>query len=207
MEVRRTSFIAGVSLALLMALGAAMTPAILRGASGAVDRVMRPDIAWTGQTGRLELHDFAYAALAYRWSPGAANHERLRTTHGLLLSRIEDWTTGAFGAFVETSPERIALLEKIVLHTLKAENLFARLNEPIIADRLFKLIGEIEPLLDQMAEQAFARGVRDRAVSGERLLLLQNVHQGVTTALMISGLLLAWLLARKGLVAGCRHNL
>jgi hypothetical protein len=188
-----------IALTLFMGL-ATMTSAMMHSVSSAPDRTARQDIIRISQAARLELQDLAYAAMEYRWSPATANHEHLQTAHGILLSRIEDWTKGAFGAFVETSPERIALLEAIVQHALKAESLFPRLSDPAIADALFKLVGEIEPLMAQMADQAFANDISDRVTSTKRLQLLQRLQQGLTIALFVSGLLLACLLAlRKGL--------
>ena len=198
-------------LTFVMGLTTATTPAILRGVSGAADRMTRHDIGWTGQSGRLELDDLTYAALEYRWSPGAANQERLRAAHSLLLTRIEDWTMGPFGAFIEMSPERIALLEDIASHALKAESLFARLNEPVVADNLFTLLARIDPLMQQMAGQALASDIREKAVSGDTLLHLQRIYQRMTLALFAASVLFAWLVVlRKGITvtqSSAHHSL
>ena len=176
--------------ALLLGLAMAAMPVVIRALDDVVDKSLNHDIAWTGQNGRSELYDLARAVIAAEQDFNAEARMRIELALDIMYSRLGTWKAGVFGHFVNSSPQRKALLDRITAQFGEIERVIRNPDFERHLPELRRKILVLETAIDELAGQAYDFYQHNKAGYSAELRFLQRVHNIITLSLIVISVLL-----------------
>ena len=175
---------------LLLGLAMAAMPVVIRALDDVVDKSLNHDIAWTGQNGRSELYDLARAVIAAEQDFNAEARMRIELALDIMFSRLGTWQAGVFGHFVNSSPQRKALLDRITAQFGEIERVIRNPDFERQLPELRRKILVLETAIDELASQAYDFYQHNKAGYSAELRFLQRVHNIITLSLIAISVLL-----------------
>ncbi|WP_172838571.1 bifunctional diguanylate cyclase/phosphodiesterase [Stappia sp. ES.058] len=156
----------------------------------AVNRSMRYDIAMSGLNGKLDAVNALERAARYAASGSAEDARGARLFYNILLSRVDTWSAGAFGAFVEASPERIALLQRVRVDVDRLGPLYARIEDREALDEIRLVLSDAAQALMHLGGQAMTANLEEAAEIRKTLRERQEFQNALVMVLIVFGAVL-----------------
>jgi diguanylate cyclase (GGDEF)-like protein len=156
----------------------------------AVNRSMRYDIAMNGLNGKLDAVNALERAARYAASGDQVDAASARLFYNILLSRIDTWSAGGFGAFVASSPERVALLERVRKQVTGLSPLYAHIEDPGALDEIRRTMREAVSGLTLIGGQAMMSNLTEAAEIRKTLRERQQFQNALVMVLIVFGAVL-----------------
>ncbi|MBL6430368.1 MAG: diguanylate cyclase [Alphaproteobacteria bacterium] len=156
----------------------------------AVNRSMRYDIAMNGLNGKLDAVNALERVSRFAATMAPEDAQAARLFHNILLSRIDTWSAGAFGNFVATSPERVALLERVRAQVSGLSPLYARIEDPGVPDEIRRTLAQAVSGLIRIGGQAMMSNLTEAADIRETLRERQRFQNALVMVLIVFGAVL-----------------
>jgi diguanylate cyclase (GGDEF)-like protein len=184
-----------VRLLAIMVLGALVVVIILQAEAvlttgEAVNRSMRYDIAMNGLNGKLDAVNALERAARFAASGTEEDATSARLFYNILLSRIDTWSAGAFGAFVAASSERVALLERVRGQVTGLAPLYAQIEDPGALAEIRRTLTDAVEGLNRIGGQAMMSNLTEAAEIRETLRERQRFQNALVMALIGFGAVL-----------------
>ncbi len=192
-----------VALAVIMlalALGLSAMPSLIRSTEETMDRATRNDIAWIGVHGREEFNEFLRRVIAQAVDPSPVRQAEVELSYEILLSRLETWRTGAFGALIRALPGRTEALDEITVEIRSLGRAVEALASAADARKLVARLEVIEPAMDRLSRDAFTAASGELEAHKRKLRDLQLVQMMLIIGLLFSGCLMGGLLLRQNIL-------
>ena len=156
----------------------------------AVNRSMRYDIAMNGLNGKLDAVNALERVSRFAATGAPEDAQAARLFHNILLSRIDTWSAGAFGNFVASSPERVALLERVRAQVSGLSPLYTQLEDPGVPDEIRRTLTQAVSGLIRIGGQAMMSNLTEAAEIRETLRERQRFQNALVMALIVFGAVL-----------------
>ncbi|MBX2805134.1 MAG: bifunctional diguanylate cyclase/phosphodiesterase [Hyphomicrobiales bacterium] len=154
-----------------------------------VGRSMRHDIAWTGTNGRLEAAHFEKYVARFGALGTTKDAEAAQLYYQILRSRLSTWNSGVFRKFIESSPERLELLNTVTARVENLETDIARIEMPDARKRVLDALSEISPVIEQIGAETFINSMQQSSAVRDDLRYHQELYYWLFIALMLSGVI------------------
>lgn len=157
---------------------------------GAVDKSMRYDIAMSGLNGRVDAVTARQRISQYAATGRVSDAEEAWLFYNILASRIETWSSGAFGAFVSVSPQRKAMLDELSRDVASIESDYAALPDRAALARIDAVLEKAVGVIDRIGGEALMDNLVEAAEIRATLLERQRLQNILVEVLVGTGAIL-----------------
>lgn len=185
-----TSRIIGICLIGCIAVSAVVHLSVFEAAQEAVDRSMRRDMSWIGSNGRIEAaHLEKYVA---RYAALGAEEDRRNAIlyYSILLSRLDTWDSGVFGAFIDETDKRSVSFRTLRNNIEALEPKFARLEDASASQTILHVLSQASVDLERIGAKAHTYSILESEEIRAEMLDQLSIQRWLILALIAGGTLL-----------------
>jgi diguanylate cyclase (GGDEF)-like protein len=158
--------------------------------SGAFEKSMRYDIAMSGLNGRVDAITARERLSRYAASGKVEDAEEAWLFYNILASRVDTWSSGAFGAFVAAAPSRKDALDHLDGLVQGIESDYAALPDKAALTRIDTVLAEAVRVIDRIGGEALMSNLVEAQEIRQALFQRQRLQNVLVELLIAFGAIL-----------------
>ncbi|WP_306029441.1 bifunctional diguanylate cyclase/phosphodiesterase [Stappia sp. MMSF_3263] len=158
--------------------------------SGAFEKSMRYDIAMSGLNGRVDAVTARERLSRYAASGKVEDAEEAWLFYNILASRVDTWSSGAFGAFVAAAPSRKDALDHLGDLVQGIESDYAALPDKAALARIDAVLAEAVRVIDRIGGEALMTNLVEAQEIRQALFQRQRLQNVLVELLIAFGAIL-----------------
>ncbi|GGE87579.1 EAL domain-containing protein [Stappia taiwanensis] len=152
--------------------------------SETVERSMRYDIAVTAFTGRIDVLQARERLARFIVTRSPADAQGATLSYQILLGRLETWTSGGFGEFVNEAKDRRAVLIRLKDEIYELDDEYETLSDPEAVAEIQETLDEAVAIMDRIGGQAHMANLAEAEEIRETLREKQHLQNTLVEALI-----------------------